>query len=106
MTAVASTIAASIWSIEGTLTEAPNNVRSTPLVIDRFSSAGFVFRNAVRQPVTVVWSMHKKKRPGSTLAGEIILNFTAGSELRRPASSTATIARGALDAILEIQPQA
>jgi 16S rRNA G966 N2-methylase RsmD len=37
--------------------------------------AGFEYINTAVQPVSVVWSMHKKKNPLRVLAGELVLNF-------------------------------
>ena len=44
-------------------------------VVKAAESAGFEYVNTVAQPLSVVWSMHKKKNPLTVLSGELILNF-------------------------------
>ncbi len=44
-------------------------------IVKACEKAGFEYVNTVAQPVSVVWSMHKKKNPLTVLSGELILNF-------------------------------
>ena len=37
--------------------------------------SGFEYVNTAVQPVSVIWSMHKKKNPLHVLSGELVLNF-------------------------------
>lgn len=75
-------------------------------VIAAFGAAGFSFRSAVAQPVSVVWSMHKKTRPASTIAGEAILSFFAGKDPgpAPPPLPARAIAEQAIRDLLAVQP--
>ncbi|MGC1685486.1 MAG: DNA methyltransferase [Candidatus Acidiferrales bacterium] len=44
-------------------------------IVKAFEAAGFEYVNTVGQPLSVIWSMHKKKNPLTVLSGELILNF-------------------------------
>jgi len=44
-------------------------------VVTAAQKAGFEYVNTVVQPVSVVWSMYKKRFPLSVLSGELIINF-------------------------------
>jgi hypothetical protein len=44
-------------------------------IVKAFEAAGFEYVNTVAQPLSVIWSMHKKKNPLTVLSGELILNF-------------------------------
>lgn len=44
-------------------------------IVKAAEGAGFEYVNTVAQPLSVVWSMHKKKNPLTVLSGELILNF-------------------------------
>jgi len=44
-------------------------------IVKAAEGAGFEYVNTVCQPLSVIWSMHKKKNPLTVLSGELILNF-------------------------------
>jgi len=44
-------------------------------IVKSCQSAGFEYVNTSVQPVSVIWSMHKKKNPLKVLSGELVLNF-------------------------------
>lgn len=44
-------------------------------IIKSCQNAGFEYINTAVQPVSVIWSMHKKKNPLKVLSGELVLNF-------------------------------
>lgn len=43
--------------------------------MSNYEAAGFEYVNTVAQPLSVIWSMHKKKNPLTVVSGELILNF-------------------------------
>jgi hypothetical protein len=63
-------------------------------IVKAAESAGFEYVNTVAQPLKVVWSMHKKKRPLTVLSGELILNFR---KVRNP--RTLAITSAGVDAV-------
>jgi len=60
-------------------------------VVKAAEAAGFEYVNSVVQPVSVVWSMHKKKNPLRVLSGELILNFRKVRSARTLAITTVGI---------------
>ena len=44
-------------------------------IVKSCQNVGFEYINTAVQPVSVIWSMHKKKNPLKVLSGELVLNF-------------------------------
>lgn len=51
-------------------------------LVSSAQKAGFEYVNTTVQPVSVIWSMHKKKNPLHVLSGELVLNFRKVSNPR------------------------
>lgn len=60
-------------------------------IVKAAEAAGFEYVNTVPQPLKVVWSMHKKKRPLTVLSGELILNFKKVSNPKTLAITSAGV---------------
>jgi DNA modification methylase len=63
-------------------------------IVSAAEAAGFEYVNTVGQPVSVVWSMHKKKNPLTVLSGELIINFR-----KRKNPKTLAISAVGIDAV-------
>lgn len=66
-------------------------------IVKAAEAAGFEYVNTVCQPLSVVWSMHKKKNPLTVLSGELILNFRKVKT--RKALVIATVGSGVVNLI-------
>lgn len=70
-------------------------------LVDAFESAGLHLVATVPQPLSVVWSMRKKKSPDGALAGEVILSFAKDGARRKRTSEAARAAHRAVLALQE-----
>ncbi len=70
-------------------------------LVDAFESAGLHLVATIPQPLSVVWSMRKKKNPGTALAGEVILSFAKDGARRARAAGAARDAHRAILALQE-----